>query len=251
MRMKHRYGLSMDDADYDEFCRAFAAGEAQGCRTDDMGNIEGWLRFKDTWVCMSYKPTTRFIGTIMPCPPPLVLKEQAEHAARSAAQPAQPPSWLKNEAEVNRRIADGAKAMAVRLYEQAMNSDKAPKWLQRQLLAGADGTVSKSFQEEANRFAEKMEKTKLAADPAVKRADVSWYKGKLNDARQLLKQGQLFEAACLLDAVASLPASFYPSQDPKKAEAMVKERMERERPFLTKFFEDKGMAQSIAPRLAS
>src|ERR1035437_7744964 len=117
MRMKHRYGLDMDAEGYDALCKQFEAGEALGVREDDKRHREGWLQFKGTWVCLSYTPSLRLIGTVMPCPPPLVLEELAKRPK-------------KVEVQQNQLNDEQIKRAAHELFKQAMNAGKAPKWLQ-------------------------------------------------------------------------------------------------------------------------
>lgn len=244
MRMRHRYGLDMDAADYDSFCDAFASGKAQSCRTDSHGRVEGWLQFKGTWVCMSYLPAERFVGTVMPCPPPLVLEEAARHAARSAAKPAATPAWLRDEEEVNRRVSERAKSMAYSLFEGAVNGGKVPKWLQKKLLEGeATARVSARMRQDADAYAEAVRSTKDGMCPETRKADVSWFKRKINEARGLLWEGRVLDAACLLDGVSALAGSFKPSREPERAEELVRQQAERNRRFVVERFKANGLAQ--------
>lgn len=120
MRMRHRYGLDLDAEGYDTLCSQFEKGKALGVREDDKRNREGWLQFKGSWVCVSYIPSLRLIGTIMPSPPPLVLEAQSQPQNNNPIQQSQ----LNDE-----QIKRAAHAM----FTQAMNAGKMPKWLQIRL----------------------------------------------------------------------------------------------------------------------
>lgn len=245
MRLRHRYGLNMDATDYDAFCEQFRKGDVQGARPDDKGHIEGWIRFKDTWVCMSYIPSSRLVGTIMPCPPPLVSEELAKKAAKSAAQPTVAPAWLKDERRINQQIGERAKKMAYTLYEQAMSSGKCPKWLAQHMLTGEGTPVKAKMQQKADQHVAQVQATRAGMDPEVKRADIAWFKNKMNDVRILLKAGRFLEAATLLDAAASLSQSFRPSAHSEEAERLIKIRMEAEGVWWARHFEAHGFPKTL------
>lgn len=247
MRMKHRYGLTMDDADYDLFCETFRRGEAQGAKPDDKGHIEGWIKFKDTWVCMSYVVSLNLIGTIMPAPPPLVFEEVAKKAAKDAAKPKETPEWLKDEQRVNKLVGERAKKMAYTLFDQAMSHGKAPKWLQEQMLTGDGEPVKDRMQRTAEAYVQENQRRRLLSDPDVKRADIAWFKRKMHQSRMLIRDGKILEAAVLLDAAASLAGDFRPSAAPEEAEKLIEARIAQEEVWWSKHFQTKGFPKVLEP----
>lgn len=185
MRLRQRYGLEMSPEDYDKMCRMFQNGNVVGARDDGNGHTEGWVRFKDTWVCASYKRASGMVGTIMPAPPPLIL---------DAVKSIDPEDF-------NRKVNEAAKKGALALLESALKAEKKPKWYP----------------------------PPAPTPPNLDRRDTSWYKTQMKEVQRLLKNSLVVEAAELLDAVASLPGTFSPSQEPEKAEQLIKARIEHER----------------------
>lgn len=245
MRMKHRYDLSMDDADYESFCQQFRKSEALGIRPDGKGHIEGWIKFKEKWVCMSYIPGLNLIGTIMPAPPPLVFDEVAKRAAKDAAKPKEAPEWLKDEQHVNKLIAERAKKMAYTMFDQAMSHGKAPKWLEEHMLTGEGTPVKDRMQRSAETFLEQRQLQRVQMDPDVKRADLAWFKTKMHQVGKLLRDGKILEAALLLEAAASLEGSFRPSAAPEEAQRLVEARIAGELAWWIKHFDTKGFPKTL------
>ena len=240
MRMKHRYDLTMDAQDYDFFCEQFKTGNIQGGRPDDKGHIEGWIKFKDVWVCMSYVPSMQLVGTIMPCPPALVFDELAKRAAKDAAKPLVAPAWLEDEKRINQQIGERAKKMAYTLFDQAMSAGKAPKWLQKHMVEDDGVPVNPKMQRKAEAVVAQRQATRTGMDPEVKKADIAWFKTTMDLARKLLKAGKILEAGAFLDAVASLPGSFHPSAQLEEAERLVTDLIAAESVWWSKHFELNG-----------
>lgn len=285
MRMKHRYGLDLNAEDYDGLCKQFSKGEAIGVREDDKRHREGWLQFKGTWVCLSYIPSLKLIGTVMPCPPPRVLEEMAKGAKGAEVQQHQlrdetvkraafdlfqqammagkTPKWLKVllpgeqsndfsaqseellQSRINELASIQAKKMAYTLFDQAMNAGKAPKWLQQRNTPDEGEAIPEYVQQHAENYIDKKEQGRVRADPSLKKADLAWFKLKLQVARDQLKEGRILDAAVTLDAVSSLPATFHPSMYPEESEKLLEYRDSLQRGWMEDYFRTQGIPESV------
>ena len=187
MRLRHRYGLEMTLEEYQALSEQFRTRRGLvNPRTDDRGNLEAWVQFKGTWVCASYRPGLRLVGTIMPAPP-VFPSEEAQRAARLANQ----VEALTKENEALRE--------AVSSYQSR--------------LAKTENSLTAAHQ----------------SITGVTRADVTWFKRRMQDAEGYLKSGEVLEAFLTLNAAVSLPRGFRPSADPEASQREMEARVASER----------------------
>jgi hypothetical protein len=71
MRLRTRYGLEMDIDEYRRLNELFRTKQVINLRTSETGDLEGWVKLRDTWVCGHYKIRENHIASFMPAPPPL------------------------------------------------------------------------------------------------------------------------------------------------------------------------------------
>lgn len=143
--------------------------------------------------------------------------------------------------EVAREIARLGSATG-RELDEALKSMSAHKRLSELMTMGVI-YVKEARLENATRI-------KLGMDPVVRKADVMWFKRKVNDVCQLMKEGKFMEAMSLVSGVASLHTSFHPSLDPEATDSMLASRVIAEREWLVRFFEEKGYPL-VLPRPAN
>lgn len=105
--------------------------------------------------------------------------------------------------------------------------------------------IPKHVNERAGLAAKSMAENILRQSGEPRGKDVTWFKARISDAKDLLKDGRVFEAALLLDAVGSLETSFRPGLDPEGAAELVEQRRTRNRPFLEALFSDRGLPRAI------
>ena len=218
MRLRHRYGIEMSLEEFDALSALFRSKKVPDTRIDSVGNVEGWVKLRETWICVSYRPGLQMIGTVMPAPPPAVFNEVMEQVkTRAPPAPAKPPQKEPKE--------DKIKRAARLLMEQAMEAGKKPRWLR------SEGEIVPPVPVV----------TAPTVPPQVKLVDVAWYKRKIGIAGDLLKKGKAFEAALLLRAVAGLPRSARPGQAPEEAERLVEADMASERENLAQRFTEQQL----------
>lgn len=70
MRLRTRYGLEMSIEEFRELCDLFKRRNVVNLRTTELGDLEGWVNLRGTWVCGHFKPREGFIASFMPAPPP-------------------------------------------------------------------------------------------------------------------------------------------------------------------------------------
>lgn len=212
MRLRHRYGIEMTPEEFHALGALFKQKKVPNIRKDYAGHEEGWVKLRETWICVSYSPSKGCIGTVMPSPPPAIFDEVDRQAkTRLPGEPAKVKPE-KNKAEA---LELKSKAMALQLLKQALAAGKVPKWIRN--IEGGDRLVPEAVAQQ------KLSPDQPSAETKMK--DIGWFKGKIGQAAKLLKHDNPFEAMVLLDAVASLPRSFHPGQNPEEAERILARRM--------------------------
>jgi hypothetical protein len=90
----------------------------------------------------------------------------------------------------------------------------------------------------------------VGAEITIKKADLAWFKRRIQDARGLLKKGRILDASVFLDAVASLPAGFRPSVDEVKTGQLLALRMQTEMVEQRSWFKRHGIPEVIGSQAA-
>lgn len=213
-RLRQRYGVDVSIERYMELCEQLAAGLGEGRRTNLLGDVEAWVEVQpDVWACAVLKASDGLIATFMPAPPPRDLADSPT-IARLKEQLAE----AQGHARTNGALVKELKARI-----------KAELRDERAALAEAKRLAHEHAQAAAQAAANRH----IAEDRGLKqRRDVEWIQRQCQRACSLLAQGKITEAACLLSALAALPASVRPSVDPGAARKLLEAMVERRRAFL-------------------
>jgi DNA-binding transcriptional MerR regulator len=186
LRLRARYGLELELADYRHLCELFRERRVTGERINHRGDIEAWVRFHGTWLCAIYNPGDGLIVTFLPAPPPLVVEEQLAQA-------------LKEERErMERRIVEAAHRHADSIV--------------RSRLASLETALQHPGRED---FLAKL-----------KASDVAWFKRTMLRAAELIRSGAVPMAVRLLEAAAAFPKTFHPGQHQVEAEERLRSHMQ-------------------------
>jgi hypothetical protein len=213
MRLQERYGLELDEDEYQKLCRKFANQEWPGAWRTDTGAMEAWIEFQGKLVCAHYRPNERLITTFQkpPTEEPAALKEAAE--PKAARQAKEISRLLKLNEELQRRCGllpeDRSKESAEQLEGQVQTLRQQITQLQQQRV-----TVNQLDRE------------------------IGWYKQRVNDAIAFLKDGQPLQGVAVLEALVGLPKRFRSQLDPGKATELLFEVAKYRRADLGLLYEE-------------
>jgi hypothetical protein len=184
-RARSRYGLDLSQDDYTDLCIAFQTPSERIWRTDT-GNLEGWVPVGQALVLAHYRPSERLVDTLLE-PPPNTIDQDIYKLERDG----QIRALMLESTRLRKELND------IRSYRVS------------------EGNKSYSLGEYIVFLKSRLEGMSMASEIG------SWYKSQINKALKYLKDGELDMSRALLVCLASSPASFDPTQDPKKASELL------------------------------
>ncbi len=172
--------------EYLALCAQFKRRDILNPRVDTLGNVEGWVKFKDVWICASYMPDSDLIGTVMPAPPGNIAE-------------------LVSKQELQRLIKEEAQKEATELVKKTAASGDKPKWFKE---TSSENPTTKHSAEHLR--------------GAFTTADVIWIKERIREALLNLERDERWEGMTLLKALVGMPRQLKPAAEEQAAENFIK-----------------------------
>lgn len=218
MRLLTRYGFEIDEAEWLDLSAAFPT-TAVAQRKNHIGDVEGWIKVRDQWVCAYWSAKTKRIKTFYARPPDFkaaAAPTPKQAAPKPPAAVVRPPAPISDvEAEVVRRVN------AIREAERA-SEDRERR--ERSAAAVVVREMRTKLKAANIRALEAQQRMGRAQD------DVRWFKRQMGEVRSLLGDGFISDAMLLADAVAGLSSS--PTEDPEAAAVAIADRIRARRAYL-------------------
>jgi hypothetical protein len=211
MRLRHRYGLDMTLEQYRQLSDDARAGRGKGCRDDEAGNRDIWVKFKGRWVSACIRAGSDTISTFLPPPPDLPPEALAAPASNVVALVPSAPA-----PRPTRTLTDEADARANKLQLDLDHVlHELGKAQHRALQAEANEAL---MRQKADDRAALLVQTQAASGRHKRQA--SRLKRGCTEAVRLLGVGAVLDAAGLLDGLASMPQDADPdSWEPENRRA--------------------------------